>query len=87
MAIKLDKFNFTEEVLEADGASRAFMQESISSVITLKAYSAENKTTQKAGVLGKIYYQKRMRRNVLRTTMNGVFSLLTNCTDSFFMLS
>lgn len=67
-----------KEVLEADGASRAFMQESISSVITLKAYGAEEKTRFKAGELGGVYYKKRMRRNELRTAMSGIFSLLTN---------
>ncbi len=67
-----------KELLEADGASRAFMQESISSVITLKAYGAEEKTRLKAGELGGVYYKKRMRRNELRTAMSGIFSLLTN---------
>lgn len=67
-----------KEVLQADGESRAFMQEGVSSVMTLKAYGAEEKTTEKAGGLANIYYQKRMRRNALRSTMNAVFSLLGN---------
>ncbi len=67
-----------KEVLQADGESRAFMQEGVSSVMTLKAYGAEEKTTEKAGGLAGVYYQKRMRRNALRSTMNAVFSLLGN---------
>lgn len=67
-----------KEVLEADGESRAFMQESVASVITLKAYGAEQKSTKKADTLGEVYYQKRMRRNSLRAVMNAVFSLLSN---------
>ncbi|MBQ8308693.1 MAG: ABC transporter ATP-binding protein [Clostridia bacterium] len=67
-----------KEVLQADGESRAFMQEGVSSVMTLKAYGAEEKTTEKAGGLANVYYQKRMRRNALRSTMNAVFSLLGN---------
>lgn len=67
-----------KEVLEADGKSRAFMQESIASIMTVKAYGAEDKSTQKAGTLAGVYYDKRMRRNVLRSSMSAVFSLLSN---------
>ncbi len=67
-----------KEVLEADGASRSFMQESISSVMTLKAYGAEEKTRDKAQDLSDIYYGKRMKRNTLRAGMSAVFSLLSN---------
>ncbi len=67
-----------KEVLEADGASRSFMQESIFSVMTLKAYGAEEKTKDKAQNLSDIYYAKRMKRNVLRSGMSAVFSLLSN---------
>lgn len=67
-----------KEVLQADGASRAFMQEGVSSIMTVKAYGAEIKTTEKAGGFADVYYQKRMNRNVLRSTMNAIFSLLGN---------
>ena len=67
-----------KEVLEADDASRAFMQESVTSVLTLKAYNAEEKTANKAEYLNEIYYGKRMRRNVLRSGMSAIFSLLSN---------
>lgn len=67
-----------KEVLEADGQSRAFMQESMASVMTVKAYGAEDKSTEKANALACVYYDKRMRRNVLRSSMSAVFSLLSN---------
>lgn len=67
-----------KETLEADGTVRAFMQESVGATITLKAYGAETKTREKAAKLGQIYFQKRMKRNLLRTMMGGVFSLLSN---------
>ncbi len=67
-----------KEVLQADGNSRAFMQEGVSSVMTVKAYGAEEKSVEKAEGLGEVYYQKRMKRNVVNVTMNGVFSLLGN---------
>ena len=65
-------------VLEADGATRAFMQESVGSVMTLKAYGAEDKTKAKAQALSGVYYDKRMSRNVLRSFMSAIFSLLAN---------
>ena len=67
-----------KEVLEIDGKSRAFMQEGVSSVMTIKAYGAEVKTEQKAQGISELYYQKRMRRMRLRSLMNAVFSLLGN---------
>ncbi len=68
-----------KEVLEVDGKARAFMQEGMSSVMTIKAYGAEAKTEQKAKGISQLYYQKRMRRMHLRSLMNVVFSLLGNC--------
>lgn len=67
-----------KEVLQADGESRAFMQEGISSIMTLKAYGAENKSTEKADGFSRNYYEKRMRRCTLRAGMNAIFSLLSN---------
>ena len=67
-----------KEFMEADGASRSFMQEGLSSILTLKAYSAESRTTAKAEVYASQYYEKRMKRNKLRALMNGLFSLLSN---------
>lgn len=67
-----------KEVMEADGAHRAFMQEGLSSIMTLKAYSAEDKASEKASMIGRNYYKKRMKRNALRASMNAVFNLLSN---------
>ena len=67
-----------KEVLQADGNSRAFMQEGLSATMTLKAYSAEEKTAQKSKMFSDAYYEKRMRRNVLRSWMSCIFTLLSN---------
>ncbi len=61
---------------QADGNSRAFIQESEASVMTIKAYGAEGRTDEKSNALLADYYQKRMERNKIRTGVNGVFSLL-----------
>lgn len=67
-----------KDVLEADGKFRSFMQEALSSIMTLKAYSAEIKTADKAETFAEKYYQKRMKRNTLHSFMNAVFSTLSN---------
>jgi ABC-type multidrug transport system fused ATPase/permease subunit len=67
-----------KEVLQADDIHRSFMQEGLSSIITLKAYSAEERASEKSSIFGLTYYNKRMKRNYLRTGMNGVFNLLSN---------
>ena len=69
---------YQKELLEIDGNTRSFMQEGISSSLTVKAYSAEQRTSEKANGLLERYFQKRMKRNVLRSSMSGVFSLLSN---------
>lgn len=67
-----------KEVVQADGEHRSFMQEGVSSVMTLKAYGAESRTVEKSGVYARNYYKKRMNRNILRSCMSGIFSLLSN---------
>lgn len=67
-----------KEVLESDGKVRAFVQEGLSSVMTVKAYGAEEQTAEKEKNLSTIYYQKRMKRNVFRSQMSIIFSFLSN---------
>lgn len=69
---------YQKELLEVDGATRSFMQEGVSSLLTVKAYGAERKTTNRAQGFLDTYFAKRMQRNVLRSTMSGIFSLLSN---------
>ena len=67
-----------KQVLETDGTVRAFMQEGLTSVMTIKAYSAENRADEKVAHFSKSYYDKRMQRNVLRSQMGFIFTLLSN---------
>ncbi len=67
-----------KEVLESDGVTRSFIQEGLTSVMTIKSYGAEGRTAEKAEKLSDTYYAKRMKRNYLRAEMNFVFSLLSN---------
>ena len=67
-----------KEFLRADGEHRSFMQESVGSLMTIKAYAAENKSEIKCSDFAQQYYDKRMRRNYVRSGMNAIFSLLSN---------
>ena len=67
-----------KEVLVADGQFRSYMQESYSSVLTVKAYGAEDKASEKAQSFANTYYQKRIKRNNVHTVMSFVYGLLSN---------
>lgn len=67
-----------KEVMDADGKFRAYMQEGLSSLMTVKAYGVEDRSAEKAGRFAEEYYQKRMARNLLRTFMSGIFNLVSN---------
>ena len=69
---------YQKELLETDSKSREYIQEGLSSLLTVKAYGAEGKTEEKSGIFLKEYYDKRMKRNVFRSSMSGFFSLLSN---------
>lgn len=69
---------YHKELAEADGNSRSFIQESLSSSLTLKAYGAEEKTAEKSGKLLDIYCEKQMRRNRLSAGTGAAFSLMSN---------
>ncbi len=67
-----------KEVLEADEKARSFIQEGLSSVMSVKAYGGEEAAKRKADSLSRTYYDKRMKRNLLRSEMQFIFSLLSN---------
>ena len=69
---------FHKNVLQADGEVRSYMQEGLGSILTVKAYGVEDRSEQKVNGLSDVYYQNRMKRNVLRAMMNALFSLLSN---------
>lgn len=70
--------SYHREMTEAKGESRAFMQESLTSALTLKAYGTEEKSAEKSRGLLDIYYRKRMKCARFTAGMSGVFSLLGN---------
>ena len=69
---------YRKETLVADGKTRSFVQESVAANVTIKAYGAEEKMSAKEKSLDENYYRAVMKRNVLASLMNGVYSLIGN---------
>lgn len=68
---------YHKEVSEAESNSRAFMQESLGSVVTLKAYCAEEQTKETAALRLNEYYDKRLKKARFQTWLGGGFSFLS----------
>ena len=65
---------YHREVSEAEGKSRAFMQESLDFAVTLKSYCAEKKAAEKSERLLEEYCDKRMKKARFQTCVGGGFS-------------
>ena len=69
---------YYKEIVSADGASRSFMQESIVSSLTVKAFTAEDKTSKKADGILSVYKKRRLGRAKLTSLMGVLYSVVTN---------
>ena len=69
---------YHKQFMTVDGNSRSFMQEGLVSLLTIKAYNAEERMLLQNRQYSKEYYQTRMKRNVLRTFMSALTSILSN---------
>lgn len=81
---KVKKYH--KEQVEADGKSRAFTQESIASLLTLKAYGAEKEAGEKSAKILDEYYRRRMKKNVLNAYMRSSFSFLSSAGTVFAVI-
>lgn len=69
---------YQKEIMSADAENKSFMQESIVSSITIKAYGAEEKTEKKSGNILKRYYNRRIERARLNSVVGVIYSLISN---------
>jgi len=67
-----------KDVLEMDGRSRAYMQEGLSSLVTIKAYNAEEKSATENSLLTEKHYRAKLKRSALNSCMHAVFAFLSN---------
>lgn len=69
---------FQSKIMSADAKNRAFMQESISSSVTLKAYGAEGKSVQKSKEILNDYLDNRVTRAKFNVGVTAVYSVVAN---------
>ena len=74
---------FHKQLTEADGKSRSFIQESLTSLLTIKAYGAEERSADKSRELLTGYYSARMKKNRLNVALGGSFSVLSALSQVF----
>ena len=69
---------YYKEIVSADGQSRSFMQESVVSALTIKAFGAEGKTAKKAENVLDLYKSRRIGRAKLTSFIGVLYSIVTN---------
>ena len=69
---------YHKQFMQADGDSRAFIQEGLSSLLTIKAYGAENRMAERSLRHSNEYYRTRMKRNLLHSFMTLLVTVLGN---------
>ena len=74
---------YHKQIMETDGKTRSFMQETLSSLLVIKIFSAEDKVTNIAGDLQEINYKRKARRNIFSVITHGSFGLAFNAAYLF----
>lgn len=69
---------FQSKIMDADAKNRAFMQESVSSSVTIKAYGAEEKTVEKSQKVLNDYLENRNSRAKFNVGITAVYSVFAN---------
>ena len=67
-----------KEIQEADGKLRIYMQESIRSLVIIRAFTAEKQTQQDAAIKMQEHKKNRMRKNYFANFCNTGFNLAIN---------
>lgn len=69
---------FHNEIMSADAQAKSFMQESIVSELTIKAFVAEDKVAKKADEILDAYKDRRLGRAKLNSWVGVLYALITN---------
>jgi len=67
-----------KEMTKADGKSKSFIQESLLSVMVIKAYKAEQKYFEKSQYITNEYYNSRINKARFNVIFSIIYSLLSN---------
>ncbi len=67
--------DYHKQIFETDGKVRSFMQETLSSLLVIKIFNAEDKVVETASDLQEINYKRKKKRNIISITTQSLFSL------------
>ena len=67
--------SYHKQIMETDGKIRSFMQETLSSLLVVKIFSAEDKVVDVAGELQEVNYKRKAKRNIISLVTHGSFAL------------
>lgn len=74
---------YHKQIFETDGKIRSFMQETLSSLLVVKIFHAEDKVVDTASGLQEINYDRKKKRNIISLTTHGSFNLAFNAAYLF----
>ncbi len=69
---------YHKQIMQTDGKIRSFMQETLSSLLVIKVFSAEKKVCDVSSDLQEVNYKRKAKRNIISLITHGSFSLAFN---------
>ncbi|MBQ4105002.1 MAG: ABC transporter ATP-binding protein [Clostridia bacterium] len=78
--------NYHKQIFETDGKVRSFMQETLSSLLVIKIFNAEDKVVESASDLQEINYKRKKKRNFISIATQCLFSLAFNAAYIFGLI-
>lgn len=67
--------NYHKQIMETDGKIRSFMQETLSSLLVIKIFRAEDKVVNASNELQEINYKRKAKRNIVSLVTHSSFNL------------
>ncbi len=74
---------YHKQIMETDGRIRSFMQETLSSLLVIKVFSAEKKVCDVSSELQETNYKRKAKRNIISLVTHGSFSVAFNAAYLF----
>ena len=74
---------YHKQIMETDGKIRSFMQETLSSLLVIKVFSAEKKVCDISSDLQEINYKRKAKKNIISLVTQSSFNLAFNAAYLF----
>lgn len=77
---------YHKQIMETDGKTRSFMQETLSSLLVVKIFSSEDKVVGVAKDLQETNYKRKAKRNIVSLITHGSFTVAFNAAYLFGLI-